>query len=109
MCDHAAVLLSCAGQEPRYIHERNDGDVERVTEADEPSGFARCVDVEHASQELGLVRDDTYRLAVKTGKSHDDILRVIACTSRNSPLSTIPPITWYISYGLLGLFGIIFV
>ena len=53
--DDAAVLLGCAGQEPRHVLKRDQRDVEGVAEADEPCTLDAGVDVQAAGSMLGIV------------------------------------------------------
>ena len=73
--DDAAVFLSGARQEARYVDERHDRNIERVAEPYEAGRFARGVDVEHAGQELRLVRDDADALSVEPGETGHDVRR----------------------------------
>ena len=65
--DDAAVLLVDAGQEARDVDEGDEGDVEGVAEAHEARRLLRGVDVEHAGQVRGLVRDDARPSARRSG------------------------------------------
>ena len=73
--DDAAVFLSGARQEARYVDERHDRNIERAAEPYEAGRFARGVDVEHAGQELRLVRDDADALSVEPGETGHDVRR----------------------------------
>ena len=89
MQDYTVVFLAGAGKEAGHVYEGYQRNVECVAEANETCALARCVAVEHAGEVFGLVGYDTYSLAVETGKSR--------CTSRNSPLSIMAPMTSYMS------------
>ncbi len=67
------MLLVRAGQESGHVDERQDGDVERVAEADEPCRFLRGVDVERPGVDARLVGDDADRLAVEAREADDDV------------------------------------
>ena len=72
--DDGAVLLLRARQEARDVHQGDERNVEGVAEADEARGLAGRVDVQHAGQHVGLVRDDTDAAAVHVREAHDDVL-----------------------------------
>src|SRR2546422_1793783 len=72
--DDATVLLRHAGQEPGHVFERDERDVERVAEADEPRPLERRVDVQHARQHRRLVRDEADRPAAQPREPDDQVL-----------------------------------
>ena len=76
MLDDAAVLLGDPGQKAGYVHEGDDGQVEAVTEPDEPGGLERGVDVEDARQHRGLVGHDPDRPPPEPGEADHDVVRV---------------------------------
>ena len=67
------MLLVLPGHEPRHVDERDDGDVERVTEADEPRALQRGVDVERAGVHPRLVADDADRTTVESPEPGDEV------------------------------------
>jgi hypothetical protein len=69
-------LLGRSREEPGDIAEGNNGDLEGVAESNESSGFNRCVDVQTASKDLWLVRDNTDRLTLDFNKSSEDVFGV---------------------------------
>ena len=77
MLDNPAVFLAGARQKARHIHERQDRNLERVTETHEPRCLARRVDVEAPGQNHRLVRDDTHGLTLQPNEPRDDVLREI--------------------------------
>lgn len=76
MLDDPVPLLGRTREEPGDIAEGNNGDLEGVAESNESGGFNRCVDVQTASKDLRLVRDNTNRLALNLNKSSEDIFGV---------------------------------
>ena len=78
MEDYAVVLLACTGKEAGYVNKGHQRNVECVAEAYEAGTLARCVAVEHAGEEFGLVCHDTYGLSVEAGETYDDVLGVVA-------------------------------
>ena len=69
------MLLLDAGQEARHIDERDQRNVEAVAESDEARRLVRGVDVQHAGQHLGLLRDDPDASSLDAGESADDVPR----------------------------------
>ncbi len=65
----ATVLLVNARQEPGRIHKRQQRNVERIAEANEPRNFVGRVDIKHAGQHARLVCDNAHRPALKPPKS----------------------------------------
>ena len=65
------------GRKPGHVLERDERDVERVAEPDEPRALHRRVDVERAGEHRRLVRDDADRPAVEPREADDDVLRVV--------------------------------
>ena len=78
MQDYAVVLLTGAGKESGNIDERYQRNVEGIAETHEACGFARCVAVEHAGEEFGLVGHDADALAVEAGEAYDDVAGIVA-------------------------------
>ena len=76
--DNGVILLTRTGEEARHVDERHDGDVESVAEAHEAGCLARCVAVEHAGIDAGLVGHDAHALAVEAGKAYDDVAGEVA-------------------------------
>ena len=77
MKDNAVVFLTCSRKESRYVYQRYDRNIECIAETNETCTLTRCVAVEHTSQILRLISNDTYRLSVETGETDDDILCII--------------------------------
>src|SRR5258708_6540435 len=71
------MFLAYAGHETRYILERDNRDVEAVTEADEARGFFAGLDVQNTSQHCRLVGNDPDAVTAQPRKSYDDIGRVV--------------------------------
>ena len=77
MAYDAAVLLSYAGEEAGHVLEDDERDVEAVAEAHEARALHRRVNVEHAREVRGLVRDDADAAATETCEADDDVRRVV--------------------------------
>ena len=75
MADDPGVLLIDPRQVAGQVDERDQGDVERVAEPDEPGRFVRGVDVEHPGQDRGLVGHDPDRPTPQPRKAHHDVPR----------------------------------
>ena len=58
VADDPAPLLARPGQEAGHVHEREQGDVERVARAHEARRLGGGVDVEHSRQLRRLVAHD---------------------------------------------------
>src|SRR5690606_13978325 len=67
--NNATVLLVDSGQKPWYVHERDERDVECVTEADETRCFTASINIEHARKDGGLVCHYTDRIAIDACES----------------------------------------
>ena len=74
MADDPAPLLLRPRQEAGHVDERDERDVERVAEADEPCGLHRRVDVEHARERARLVADHADRMPTKPRETADHVL-----------------------------------
>ena len=57
MLDDAAEVLLRAREKARYVLENDQGNVERITEADESGGFVGSINVKTARQVVRLVSD----------------------------------------------------
>src|ERR1700747_3454488 len=77
MLDDSAPFLLRTGKKTGHVFERNQRNVERVAEADEPRTFRRRIDIEHAGQESRLVSDDSHRRAAQAGETYNKILREV--------------------------------
>jgi hypothetical protein len=75
VADDAAVLLPDARQETGDVHEGDQRNVERIARPDEASRLHRCVDVQGAGQDSGLLRDDADGASAQARESNDDVLR----------------------------------
>src|SRR5690606_32354994 len=73
IADDAAVLLIFAGQEAGHILQGDDGDVVRITNADEVGRFDRGFDVNAARQHHRLVSDDADDPTVEPGKANHHV------------------------------------
>src|SRR5205807_3004319 len=71
--DDPAVLLPGPRHEPGHIDKRHKGDVERVTEPDEPGALDGAADVERAGQHLRLLRHDAGGPAVQPRKAGEEV------------------------------------
>jgi hypothetical protein len=60
MLDDTSKLLCGAGQEAGHVGKGNNGDLESIAEANEASSFDTRVNVEAASENLGLVSHNTH-------------------------------------------------
>ena len=67
------MLLVNAWKEARNIDERDEWDVERIAEPDEPCGFDRCVDIESACKNRWLVRNNSNGVSVESSKTDNDV------------------------------------
>ena len=67
------MLLRDAGQKTRHVNERHDRNFERVAEAHKTRGFARRVDVEHASQHHRLVGHKARGASLDAAKPDQDV------------------------------------
>jgi len=88
VADDPAKLLLRPREEARHVLENDQGDVEGVAEADEPRPFDRGVDVEHAGQMIGLVRDDADGAPAEAGEATTRFFAQSAWISKKSPSST---------------------
>ena len=78
MPDDPAVLLSGPGEESRHVHQRHEGQVERIAEADEPGSLGRRVDVEGPRERRRIVGDDADRAAGEPGEPDHEVGRPVA-------------------------------
>lgn len=74
MLDNTSVLLDCSRHESRDINKRNQGNLESITEANEPSCFHRGVDVQAPSQDLRLVTHYSYHFTLNFREPNNDVL-----------------------------------
>ena len=74
MTDNTAVLLINTWQEARYINKVDKRNIERITEANETSGFIRSVYIQAASHNIRLVGNNTNTSAIKACKASNDVL-----------------------------------
>src|SRR2546421_12920647 len=74
MPNYPVMLLFYPLHGPRNLHQRQDRDVESITEPDEACSLDGGIDVKGSGVNLGLVRNDPNRVSVYSGKSDDDIL-----------------------------------
>ena len=95
MDDNPVVFLPRTREEAWDVYEGDERDVEGVTEADEASSLTRSIAVEGTCHDHRLVSDDTDALTVEASEAMMIFLAQSRCTSRNSPLSTIVPMTSY--------------
>src|SRR5690554_6179513 len=72
--DDPAVLLVHAREKPGHVDEREERDVEGVTEPDETRRLLGSGDVEGAGEHGGLVGDDSDAVAVETAQPDHDVL-----------------------------------
>jgi hypothetical protein len=75
--DNSVPLLLRAGQKARNILERDQRNIERVTEPHKPRALHRRIDVQHARQHRRLIGHDANRLSAEARKSHHDIFREV--------------------------------
>lgn len=73
VADDAAVLLLDAGKEAGDIDEGDQGDVERIAEANEDRGLIRAVDIERAGEGRRLLGDDSDRAPANAAEADDQI------------------------------------
>ena len=76
MTDDASVLLVGTGHETWYVDKSDDGNIERITGAHKACRLLTRFDVEHTCENLRLVRDNTYGVAIDARKPARDLLRV---------------------------------
>src|SRR2546427_8678164 len=72
----------------------------RVAEPDEPRSFERSIDIEHAREHRGLVRDDPHRAAAqprepdrkstRLNSSHSQISYAVFCLKKTEQLAQVP-------------------
>jgi len=67
------VFLVDAREEARHVFERDDRDVEGVTEPDKAGQLVGRIDVQTAGHHFRLVGDDSHRIAVHPGKPDNDV------------------------------------
>ncbi len=71
--DDAAVFLHCTRQKSRHIDKGDHRDIKAVAETDKSGTLHRRVNIKHAGQVLGLVGDDTDRVAIVARKADDQV------------------------------------
>ena len=76
MADDATPFLHHAREEAGNVFDGQQGEVERVAGANEPSGFDGRIDVQTTGEHLRLVGDDAHGATAKAGEADDDVLRV---------------------------------
>ena len=86
MPDDAPVLLHGSWQKPGHVLERDQWNVEGVTEPHEAGALHRGIDVERPCQVCRLIRDDPDRTAAQTRKPHQDVPGVILVHLEQVPL-----------------------
>ncbi len=74
VADDATPFLIGTREETGNVLKGQDGDVERVAESNEAGGFVAGIDVEAASEDLGLVRNHTDGMATEVAKPDHDVL-----------------------------------
>jgi hypothetical protein len=74
MLDDTSKLLCGAGQEAGHVGKGNNGDLESIAEANEASSFDTRVNVEAASENLGLVSHNTHGLSFHFNEASDHVL-----------------------------------
>ena len=74
MTDDAVVFLLHTWQETWHILHCDKGNVETVAETDETGSLVRSINIECASEEIGLVGNESHRTSCHTSKTYDDIL-----------------------------------
>ena len=77
MLDDATVLLTGARHETWDIDKRNHGDIEGIAETHKARRFDGALDVQATRQHQRLVGDDANGLSVHTGKTNQDVFRVL--------------------------------
>ena len=75
--NNPAILLRRSRQKARHVLKSNERDVEAIAKAHKPSALDRRVDIERASQERRLIRDDAHRLAAQPRKPNHQVLGVV--------------------------------
>ena len=86
MVDDCVVFLACAGKEAGDVDERDDGNVERVAEADKAGALAAGVAVKNTGVDAGLVGYHADRLAVEASKADDDVACEVALHFHEFPV-----------------------
>ena len=76
VADDATPFLHHAREEAGNVFDGQQGEVERVAGANEPSGFDGRIDVQTTGEHLRLVGDDAHGATAKAGEADDDVLRV---------------------------------
>ena len=72
--DNTIVFLCTSWQEPRYIFECYNRNIETVAETDETRSLVRSVNIKHTCQICRLIGNDTYRTSTQTSKTDYNIL-----------------------------------
>src|SRR3569833_3153852 len=75
MPNDSAAFLLYSRQKPGDINKGQQWDVEGIAESHKPGGFVRSIDVQHTCHHAGLISHDTYRPALKTAESDDQVRR----------------------------------
>src|SRR5208337_1456928 len=86
VANNPAMLLLHAGHESGHVHERDQWNVERVAEADEPARLDRRVDVDGAGEHRGLVGDDPDRAAQNPREADEHVWRIAGLDLEEVPL-----------------------
>ena len=73
MTDHASPLEIFTGLETRGIHERQEWDVEGITQANKTSTFLAGSNIECAGEYLGLVGHNPHGMSADIGEGRDEV------------------------------------
>ncbi len=73
--DDAFVLDLAADHKARHVHQEQQRHVERIADLHKVRGLVGAVDVEDAAEVLGIVGNDSNRIAADARKAGDDVFR----------------------------------
>ncbi len=73
MSDNACPFLIRAGQITGNIGNCKHGNIERIAKSDKPGRLIRCVDVQCAAHEIGLIRNNANASAIESCKTDYDV------------------------------------
>src|ERR1700730_14691070 len=73
MLDQSAIFLSRTRQKTRYVHERNDWNVEGVAEPHESCALARGIAIKHAGKHHRLIGEEPHRSSSEATKANNDV------------------------------------
>src|SRR5574344_1588337 len=78
MNDDTTVFLACTWQKSGNIDQSNQRNVKGIAETNKTSTFSRSTAIQYTGQHFWLIGYNTNRLSIKTGKTDDQVLGIIA-------------------------------